>query len=364
MRILITMLVAVGLVFVLPMAGTAGATSFPDVSGHWAEPEITFLESEGLISGLPGGSFGVSASITRAQVAQLIATQQDLAAAAHAFPDVPAGHWATAAIGSVFDAGLMAGFPDGTFRPDDTLTRAQAATVLANAFAINGSPTTQQFPDVPTSHWAFASIENLVAEYLVSGYPDGTFLPDQSVTRAEFAVFLARVLEPQFRTTVELLSRTADVIQLLSEEDLAGFASEVHPVEGVRFSPYTFVEASHQVFSASALPGFLNDTSLYLWGTEDGTGDPIVKTPEDYFERFVMNTDYAQPDDIQYNNVVQRGSMFVNIPSFYPDAVFVEHYVAGTAQFGGLDWGSLYVVWEEYDGDWYVIALVHGEWTT
>lgn len=52
-----------------------------------------------------------------------------------------------------------------------------------------------------------------------------------------------------------------------------------------------------------------------------------------------MDKDYSNLDDIQYDNVVQRGFMLVNIPTFYPTAVFTEYYVEGTAQYAGMDWG-------------------------
>ncbi len=345
-------------------APASAASSFPDVNGHWAEGEVEHLEDLGLISGLPGGTFGVGNPITRAQVAQLIANEQNLASSPPSYPDVPSEHWARHAIGAVEAAGLMSGFPDGTFHPDEYVTRAQAATVLANAYGISANPSAASFSDVTSGHWAYAAVEGLVDQFLAAGYPDGTFRPDEDVTRAEFSAFLARVLQPSFTVPLQILSMTQDVIAALDAEDMQVFSEFVHPVQGVRFSPYSYVDSSHQLFSATSAETLLADTTVYNWGTEDGTGDPIMKTPQEYFDRYVMDKDYTNPDDIQYDNVVQRGSMLVNIADFYPDTVFTEYYVEGTAQYAGMDWGSLYVVFEEDGGDWYVVGIVHGEWTT
>lgn len=340
------------------------ASGFSDANGHWAENEITYLKNAGIVNGYPNGTFGVGNSITRAEVATMIANQQNLPWQAASFPDVTASHWANGTIGAVAAAGIMGGYPDGTFRPGLPLTRAEAAKVLAQAYQLTASPVSPTFSDVSSSHWAYANIEALVANYITVGYPDGTFKPSNHVTRAEFAVFLARVLNPSFTQQLQLLATTANVVQLLSTEDMAGLQPYIHPLQGVRFSPYYYVENSHLTFNAAAIPGLLTNPTVYTWGTEDGTGDPINKNGLDYFNRYVMNKDYTNPDQIVYNSIVLRGSMINNIQSFYPNAVFVEYFVDGTPTYGGLDWGSLYIIYEQHNNNWYIVGIVHGEWTT
>jgi|GEM_PF-1678294 len=348
-----------------PLSVVQGANSnFPDVSGHWAEAEITYLENAGLVSGLPDGTFGVNQPITRAQAATLIYNEQGLSPQTAPYPDVPSTHWANGYIGAITAAGIMSGFPDGNFYPDQWLTRAQAAAILANAYQYSATPPTPTFSDVGSSHWAYSAIEGLAINYIAAGYPDGTFLPGNNVSRGEFSVFVARVLNPAFTEMLQILSMNAQVIQLLQDEDMTGFQAYVHPTQGVRFSPYNFVETSHLVFSATAIPSLLADPTVYNWGVEDGTGDPLDKTAQEYFDRYVNRKDFTNPDEIHYNTIIQRGSMLYNISGFYPNANFVEYYVEGTPQYGGLDWGSLYVVYENFQGSWYVVGIVNAEWTT
>ncbi len=357
-------IVSMLLMLVFTVSPAWAASAFPDIDGHWAEDEITYLAGQGLVSGFPDGTFKPSETVTRAQVAAVVAGQLGLDPEPAAFPDVPSTHWANEAIGALVDEGIMSGYPNGTFQPSNPMTRAEVAVVLTNAYGYTATSSVSSFADVSVSFWAFGNIQALYDNYITIGYPDGTYKPSNTMTRAEFSIFMAKSLNPVFVQPTMLTAMAADVAELLQNEDMAALAALAHPTDGIRFSPYTWVENNHQVFSAAALPNLLSDNSVYFWGIEDGTGDNIDKTPQEYFDRFVTARDFTSPDDIQYNTVVARGSLLNNIPTFYPNALFVEFYVVGTAQFGGLDWRSQYIVMEEYNGDWYVVAIVNGEWTT
>ena len=110
------------------------------------------------------------------------------------FTDID-GHWAEAWIEDLFDEGITAGFPDGTYRPENNVTRAEMAVFLLKAE--HGSsytppaPSGGAFSDT-AGHWAEAWIEQLASEGITSGFPDGTYRPQNTATRAEMAVFLVR----------------------------------------------------------------------------------------------------------------------------------------------------------------------------
>ncbi|MBO9608834.1 MAG: S-layer homology domain-containing protein [Paenibacillaceae bacterium] len=116
---------------------------------------------------------------------------------AAAFPDVPAAYWGAAAIAHVQVAGLMTGNPDGAFRPADNVTRAELAVLAgrlqpqkASAGASGGSAAA---PDDAAGHWAEAVIAQAVASGSLPALPDGTFRPDRPVTRAEAVTALNRL---------------------------------------------------------------------------------------------------------------------------------------------------------------------------
>ena len=95
----------------------------------------------------------------------------------------------------MYDEGMTGGFPDGTNRPQKNVTRAELAVFLLKAIHGSGytppAPAGGSFSDV-SGHWAEAWIEQLKAEGITSGYPDGTYRPENPVTRAEMAVFLVK----------------------------------------------------------------------------------------------------------------------------------------------------------------------------
>jgi hypothetical protein len=109
--------------------------------------------------------------------------------AASALRDV-GDHPARAEIEALVARGVIKGFEDGTFRPDAPLTRAQYATIVANAFG-GSMPNRRSFTDVPTTHWAYGAILRAADAGFISGYPDGTFGPDKTITRAEVVASLA-----------------------------------------------------------------------------------------------------------------------------------------------------------------------------
>ena len=113
------------------------------------------------------------------------------------FSDVPANYWAFTEIEAVNQAGYMIGYPDGTFKPADSATRATVAVAIARAVAggdsaIPAAPSAPSYSDVPAEYWAYKHIEYLKTQNIMTGYEDGTFKPDASALRYTMAVVLAR----------------------------------------------------------------------------------------------------------------------------------------------------------------------------
>ncbi len=116
-----------------------------------------------------------------------------------AFSDVPADYWASEAIEACRAAGLVDGYPDGSYRPASNISRAQIAVYIARALAggderLPSGPPDGSFRDLPTSHWAFRHIEYATAVGVVRGYPDGCYRPADDVNRGQLAAFLARAM--------------------------------------------------------------------------------------------------------------------------------------------------------------------------
>lgn len=160
------------------------------------------------------------------------------------------------------------------------------------------------------------------------------------------------------------LEATADrVIQALADKNLDNVAMYVHPQQGVRFSPYAYVREEHQVFMGEELPGLLASEQALTWGRYDGSGEPIELTFEAYYEEFVYSSDFANADQVAVNERLGQGNTINNIDAFYPEASFVEYYIPGTEEYGGMDWESLRLVFVQAEGSWMLVGIVHDEWT-
>jgi hypothetical protein len=162
-----------------------------------------------------------------------------------------------------------------------------------------------------------------------------------------------------------VVARATEIIIALRDRKLDELARVVHPEQGVRFSPYAYVEETEDlVFQAAEVPGLLDSATVYRWGAFDGTGEPIELTFEEYYERFVYDADFARPEVLGLGETVGAGNSINNLDEVYPGAVTVEYHFTGfDPQYGGLDWRSLRLVLVEEDGVWYLVGIVHDEWT-
>ncbi|MFH1710037.1 MAG: PorV/PorQ family protein [bacterium] len=114
------------------------------------------------------------------------------------FADISENHWASLPIGELATVGLIEGYPNGTFQADRALSRAELATLLVKSKGIEPpAVTTRTFKDMPPSHWAARYVKSALAMGLVNGYPDGTFKPNNKITRTEGVVVLTRFNELQ-----------------------------------------------------------------------------------------------------------------------------------------------------------------------
>lgn len=113
---------------------------------------------------------------------------------ATAFQDVPTGYWAKAYIEALASQNIIAGFPDGTFKPNDPVTRAQFATIITKALTPPAKRSAIQFRDVNSNFWAYSAIQSAYQSQFVAGYPDGTFKPQQQIPRVQALVSLANGL--------------------------------------------------------------------------------------------------------------------------------------------------------------------------
>lgn len=176
---------------------------------------------------------------------------------------------------------------------------------------------------------------------------------------------LEEKLKTQKSQTASLLSTAQTVAQLLKDQDMAGLSAVAHPTLGVRFSPYSYVNLQTDlVFTAQQLTGLMQSSQVQSWGTYDGSGEPIQLDFSGYYAKFVYDHDYVNPHVIGNNTLVGTGNMVNNLAQAYPNASFVEfHFNGFDLQYGGMDWTSLRLIFENVGGVWKLIGIQHDGWT-
>ncbi len=164
----------------------------------WAWNPVQYLAGRNVISGYADGSFRPGNTVTRAQFAKMIVTGMGwalLQPQRPSFSDVPATDWAFAYVETAAAHGILSGYADGSFRPMTNVTRAQLAKliVVARGWQLR-LPAQATFGDVPATDWSFPYVETAVDAGVLAGYADGTFHPTAPATRAQVAKILSNGL--------------------------------------------------------------------------------------------------------------------------------------------------------------------------
>ncbi|WP_142927229.1 S8 family serine peptidase [Bacillus sp. PK3_68] len=166
----------------------------------WYNRFITYLYHEGVMKGYSNGEIRPERSILRSEAAILLggALGLDGTKKDTRFKDVTAAVSSSGYIESLAEAKIISGFPDGTFRPNEPVTRAEMAILIAKAYHIAGEQT-GPFKDINSKVTGYEYINGLAAKKIISGFEDGTFRPSTAINRAGFAAFLAKTTNEQLR---------------------------------------------------------------------------------------------------------------------------------------------------------------------
>ncbi|HCG99179.1 MAG TPA: hypothetical protein DE036_05105 [Actinobacteria bacterium] len=170
--------------------------SFTDVSSSaWHKRYIDMLVARGIISGYPDGTFRPDNNVTRAEFAKMVCIAKDWVPGdppAISFNDVATDHWACGYIENVKSNVVIVGYPDGSYGPGKSITRAEIAAIVSRLLNLEAG--TGSFKDI-SSHWAQGFICSCYGAGIINGYNDNTFKPNNPATRAEAAKMIAQTFD-------------------------------------------------------------------------------------------------------------------------------------------------------------------------
>jgi hypothetical protein len=166
--------------------------------------------------------------------------------------------------------------------------------------------------------------------------------------------------------STHVASRSLEVLATLKAKDMARLATFVHPTLGVRFSPSAHVRAdADRVFSRAEIAALWNDAKTFTWGAADGTGDAFTLSFPAYYNRYVFGHDFTQAPKVAYTAApIRTGNTPSNLAAMYPDARWIEYHFPGfDPKYEGMDWSSLWLVFQRERDEWFLVGVVHGRWS-
>ena len=150
----------------------------------------------------------------------------------------------------------------------------------------------------------------------------------------------------------------------LANKDFARITDDIHPTRGVRFSMYAYVRPeSDKVFNRAQYAQYLEQSNIrFTWGEKDGTGDLFITPLPTYLDTWVDGKKFNDVD-ISVNKTTNNGNSINNLKDIYQNSDIVEFYYKGTAEYAGMDWRVLRLVFDEYQGKRYLVAVINNQWT-
>lgn len=165
------------------------------------------------------------------------------------------------------------------------------------------------------------------------------------------------------RTDLTQVSKA--VLTEFKNKNYEALVQYIHPDEGVRFSPYAFIKTETDVhLSAADFLAAVNSNEKRIWGSADGTGDDINLTTKEYFEKFVYDVDFLEPETFSVNESIASGNSINNQEKIYPGAQYTESHFSGFEEkYSGMDWRALRLIFKQVNGNYYLVGIVHDQWT-
>lgn len=164
----------------------------------------------------------------------------------------------------------------------------------------------------------------------------------------------------------DLFQLSDTVVEALSKANWDRLSTLVHPQFGLGFTTEAFLDTSTNVrFNSEQIRKLGKNKNQFLWGMEDGTGEEIKLSFKDYFHQYLFDKNYTKMKRGKLNEQLGTSNTANNILSIFPKrkVTFIEYHFPGTDKASQMDWSSLRLVFKKFKDKWYLIYLVHDQWS-
>ncbi|MEJ6949720.1 S-layer homology domain-containing protein [Natronospora cellulosivora (SeqCode)] len=270
------------------------ASGARDISNHWAQDYILNLLSNDIMSSYDDGNFKPNQAITRGEFSIALARHMNLVANYNTFFDDLVNYPEFERINALVENEIINGYPDDTFRPDQTITRAEMVAVIIRSLGVNNDDATinlrnnESFSDVPDNHWASNDIKIAEQLNLVSGDENSNFNPTDTLTRAETAKVISQLSrlksDTGYITDVYPSSNKVSVNSLNGQRNVYDFNENTLVGRNNRFVELDEILSTDRVFIITDTTGQLQYAKAYGMVTQDDLATEISTMTQGFFQ--------------------------------------------------------------------------------
>ena len=154
-----------------------------------------------------------------------------------------------------------------------------------------------------------------------------------------------------------------EILLTLKNNDYKGFSEFIHPEKGIRFSMYAFTNINEDKhFSKADFTKYEPTKTMFTWGARDGSGELYKATINQYLKNWVFVKDFTA-SQYSLNQFQGGGNSLNNLKEIYPNTDFTENFLKGSEKYGEMDWNTLRFVFEQFEGKYYLVAVINDRWT-
>lgn len=156
-----------------------------------------------------------------------------------------------------------------------------------------------------------------------------------------------------------------NIIGLLKDMNFTWLKTYIHPAKWVLFSPYEYIDKNRVItFSTWTITDISNDNKIYTWWTDAASWNPINLSLSGYYKKFIYDVDFSKAPVKNYWENFQRWSINNNVQQVFPNWFITEYYFTGfDVKYEWMDWRSLRLILEPLNWNWYLVWVVHWQWT-